>query len=105
MPIRKLNPKYVPPFIQISSIKKAGFLEIIVKDNGIGFEQKDKDKIFKLFQRLTAEHNNSGTGIGLALCKKIAERHNGIINVESQPGIGTIFFITLPLNHQLSNDQ
>lgn len=101
----KYAQKNVPPYIQIGSVKKAGFLEITVKDNGIGFDQKDKDKIFKLFQRLTAEHQTGGTGIGLALCKKITERHNGNINVESQPEVGTTFFITLPLKQQLNNLQ
>lgn len=95
--------KDVRPQIQISSCEISGFLEIIVKDNGIGFEQKDQDKIFRLFQRLAIEYQTDGTGIGLALCKKIVEKHNGSISAESQPGKGTSFFIKLPIKQQGSN--
>jgi len=74
------------------------YLELTIKDNGIGFEQKYADKIFTIFQRLHDRVSYPGTGIGLALCKRIVENHSGFIAVESQPGAGTTFFIYLPVN-------
>lgn len=73
---------------------KLTYTKIIFKDNGQGFEQQYGDQVFKMFKRLG---NTPGTGIGLALCKKITENHNGGISVSSQPGIGTEFSIFLPL--------
>lgn len=70
------------------------FTKIIFKDNGQGFEQQYGDQIFKMFKRLG---NTPGTGIGLALCKKIVENHSGFITVDSEPGFGTTFSIFLPL--------
>ncbi|RYZ86735.1 MAG: PAS domain-containing sensor histidine kinase [Proteobacteria bacterium] len=67
------------------------------EDNGIGFEQKYEHKIFELFQRLHGKQEFAGTGIGLALCKKIVIAHQGKIEVTSQPGIGTTFTVTLPV--------
>ena len=75
---------------------------ISIADNGIGFDEKYRDKIFTLFQRLHAREAYEGTGIGLTIAKKIVEKHNGTISVNSQPGEGTTFFITLPL-HQAGN--
>lgn len=72
------------------------YCEIRVQDNGIGFEQKYADQIFVLFQRLHVRDKYEGTGIGLALCKKIVENHKGILEVESQVGLGTTFRIILP---------
>jgi len=70
------------------------FVKITVKDNGVGFEQQYGEQVFKMFKRLT---DNSGTGIGLALCKKIVENHGGYIDVASEPGTGTEFTILLPV--------
>ena len=70
------------------------FAKITVKDNGMGFEQQYGEQVFKMFKRLT---DNSGTGIGLALCKKIVENHGGEISVISEPGVGTEFTILLPV--------
>jgi signal transduction histidine kinase len=75
------------------------YLEIVFKDNGIGFEPHYSEQVFSIFQRLHATDKYAGTGIGLALCKKIVENHNGQILVKSQPGAGTSFFIYLPLTH------
>lgn len=96
----KYRQKHIAPYIKISAEEKNGYLEMVLKDNGIGFETKDKDKIFKLFQRFSS-HKTEGTGIGLALCKKIVEKHNGFINVESQTGVGSSFFISLPIHKAL----
>ncbi len=69
---------------------------ISVTDNGIGFDQKYANNIFDLFQRLHEKSEYSGTGIGLAICKKIIQNHNGIITAEGKPGIGSTFNIFLP---------
>ncbi len=77
------------------------FLKIGFSDNGIGFEQEYADRIFAIFQRLHTTEKYAGTGIGLALCKKIAENHGGAITVISEKGKGTTFFIYLPLYQSL----
>ena len=71
--------------------------EITVQDNGIGFEPKDADHIFGAFQRLHGQAEYEGTGIGLALCYKIAQRHSGTIVAEGTPGEGARFTVTLPM--------
>lgn len=74
-----------------------GMVRILVKDNGIGIDAEDIQKIFGLFQRLQKSGKTEGSGVGLAICKKIVETHNGSIAVESVPGAGTTFIITLPV--------
>ena len=68
---------------------------IIVSDNGIGFDMEYKETIFMMFKRLHTREEYPGTGIGLAICKKIVDRHGGSISVESEPGIGTKFIVGL----------
>ncbi len=72
--------------------------EIYIEDNGIGFDDKYLDRIFNIFQRLEGQ-KYEGSGIGLAVCRKIAIRHGGDITAASQPGVGTRFIITLALKH------
>ncbi len=73
------------------------FLRLLVRDHGIGFEEKYKDRIFEAFQRLHNVSEYEGTGIGLAICQKIAESHNGYISAESSEN-GTVFTVVVPLS-------
>jgi len=79
---------------------KTGKARLWVRDNGIGFAQRDAEKIFNIFQRLETAEKFEGTFIGLAICRKVVERHNGTITAQSQPGQGTTFEIVLPLNQK-----
>jgi len=72
------------------------YFELRVEDNGIGFDEENAEKIFGLFQRLHNKDKYSGTGIGLAICKKIVHNHNGLIKAGSEPGKGSTFYIYLP---------
>lgn len=74
-------------------------VQIRVRDNGIGFDEKYLDRIFNVFQRLHGRAEYEGTGIGLAVCRKIAERHGGTITAQSAPGEGATFIVTLPRRH------
>lgn len=69
---------------------------ISFEDNGIGFKQEDGDKIFTIFQRLHSKETYAGTGVGLAVCRKVAHNHGGEIYVTSQPGNGSCFSVILP---------
>ncbi|HWM90380.1 MAG TPA: ATP-binding protein [Thermoanaerobaculia bacterium] len=87
-----------PPVIQVEGTRIDGILcRIEVRDNGIGFDEKYLDRLFKPFQRLHGQSAYEGTGIGLAICQKIAERHGGSITAASAPGQGARFDVTLPL--------
>jgi len=106
----KFHRENEPPFIRIysqiigeqeresaeESVSPA-LCQITVEDNGIGFDQKYCDRIFQVFQRLHGRSEYQGTGMGLAICRKIVERHNGSITVESTPGQGAKFIVTLPI--------
>jgi len=96
----------IPPNVIIEStiIKPTsnsnGTYEIRVSDNGVGFDEKYLDRIFAVFQRLHGRDSYEGTGIGLAVCRKIVERHNGEITATSTPGKGSTFIIRLPIKKQ-----
>ena len=75
----------------------AEFCQIIVEDRGIGFDEKYLDRIFNVFQRLHSRSEYEGTGMGLAICRKIAERHGGSLTGKSTPGQGAKFIVTLPI--------
>lgn len=77
-------------------IEAPSYVELQFRDNGIGFEQKYADQVFEIFQRLQERGAYAGTGIGLAVCKKIVENHHGVISVTSEPGKGTTFTVLLP---------
>ncbi|WP_341530881.1 PAS domain-containing protein [Nostoc sp. UHCC 0302] len=104
----KFHRPQVPPIVKIYSeflsnqsdkISVVSELcQIIVEDNGIGFEEKYLDRIFNVFQRLHSRHEYEGTGIGLAICRKITERHHGNITAQSKPEQGARFIVTLPIN-------
>jgi two-component system, LuxR family, sensor kinase FixL len=91
------------PWIEIKShLLPDNRAELLVSDNGIGFESHYSEKIFVMFQRLHSRSEYEGTGIGLALCKKIVESHNGTITARSEKGTGTTFIIRIPLRQGIS---
>lgn len=89
------------PRIKIYARPEGKRCEIFVLDNGIGFEQRFAERIFKPFQRLHGRSEYEGTGMGLAICRKIIERHGGEIRAESEPGKGSTFIISLPVKQTL----
>lgn len=73
------------------------YYQVVVQDNGIGFEEKYLEEIFSVFRRLHGRGEYEGTGIGLAICRKIVERHGGTITAHGTPGAGATFTVTLPM--------
>ncbi|MHB1015234.1 MAG: sensor histidine kinase, partial [Desulfurivibrionaceae bacterium] len=102
----------VPPCVLVSSRIIAGSdadgatesCRITVEDNGIGFAAESAERIFGLFQRLHGRGRHEGAGIGLAVCKRIVERHGGTIIAESSPGMGARFIVTLPVQGPAVDD-
>jgi light-regulated signal transduction histidine kinase (bacteriophytochrome) len=92
-----LTPREVQDYERLN--KTGTYVQLVFKDNGIGFEQQFAEQIFIIFQRLNNQRTYSGTGIGLALCKKIVDHHEGIIKANSEPGQGATFTVILPVNH------
>ena len=91
---RTATPKEIE---QYSLIKGGNYLVLTFQDNGIGFEDAYAEKIFQMFQRLHGKVDYDGTGIGLAICKKIVENHKGVIHAHGEPGKGATFTIIIPL--------
>jgi signal transduction histidine kinase len=91
------------PVIVISSSGAGDHVAISIVDNGIGFDQENAAKIFDAFTRLHSKDKFEGTGLGLALCKKIAERHGGLIGATGNKKEGAVFTVHLPLKQQGTN--
>lgn len=90
----KINASEIEDYViaEVSSV----YYKIKITDNGIGFNEKYLDRIFNIFQRLHGRSEYKGTGIGLAICRKIVENHGGLISATSKPGQGSTFYVTLP---------
>jgi PAS domain S-box-containing protein len=93
-----------PPCVHVSAKRTGSECVVSVEDDGIGIDRDEQDRIFEVFQRLHTHDEGAGTGIGLALCRRIVERHGGEIWVESDPGEGSTFYFTLPdIGHYSEN--
>jgi light-regulated signal transduction histidine kinase (bacteriophytochrome) len=93
----KFHQEDTPPTVLVSAQILDSKCQIQVKDNGIGFEEQYLDRIFKPFQRLHSRQEYEGSGMGLAICRRIVERHSGEITASSKPGVGSTFTVTLPI--------
>lgn len=112
----KFSRKDVPPVIDISAevvtdlnpdsaaFAHGQYCRVVIRDNGIGFNEKYLSKIFTIFQRLHASELYEGTGIGLAIAKKVIDKHDGIITARSKEGEGATFVMVLPLRHGKNNE-
>ncbi len=93
----------VPPVIELTATRvikdNISFIQLVIRDNGIGFESQQSEKIFQTFARLHSKDKFEGTGLGLALCQKIVIQHGGTIRASGQPEKGAVFIILLPERH------
>ena len=85
-----------PPHVHVSAEQNGNEWTIAVRDNGLGIDAKHHEKIFEIFRRLHTQHKYPGTGIGLAVCRRIVLRHGGRIWLESQEGEGSTFYFSIP---------
>jgi len=92
------------PQVRISGTIDHAKAEVVIEDNGIGFDEKYADRIFTMFERLHGRGTYEGTGIGLAICRKIAVRHGGDVVARSAPGEGATFIVTLPAQQHPENE-
>jgi len=103
----KFHPPDAKPRVQVKAETIAGdfgegpVCKLTIQDNGIGFDEKYLDKIFAVFQRLHGRQEYEGTGIGLAVCRRIVDRHKGTITASSKPGAGATFIIKVPIRARL----
>jgi two-component system CheB/CheR fusion protein len=100
---RELSPFQIEKYPGLN--KGHVYFEILFEDNGIGFDQKYSEQIFNIFQRLHLSDSYGGTGIGLALCKRIVSYHNGEIAAESKEGSGALFRIILPFKNEIFKEK
>ncbi|HKX28387.1 MAG TPA: PAS domain S-box protein [Blastocatellia bacterium] len=103
-PIVKVNGGFIISSRNGAEHLPAACYRLTVEDNGIGFDEKYLDRIFTIFQRLHGRQKYEGTGIGLAVCRKVARRHGGEITARSEPGRGSIFIVTIPTQHKHKGD-
>lgn len=85
-----------PSMVRVSGERDDEMVVVSVQDSGIGIAPGQQDRSFEMFQRLHSREERDGTGVGFALCQRIAERHGGDVEVESEPGVGTTFHVSLP---------
>lgn len=89
-----------PPVVKVQAQVDGESCRLTVEDNGIGFDEQYLERIFRVFERLHGRDKYEGTGIGLAICRKIVERHGGHITATSQPGQGATFIVSMPVKQQ-----
>jgi light-regulated signal transduction histidine kinase (bacteriophytochrome) len=100
----KFCSKDAVPVIKVYSETRQNTVQIYIEDNGIGFDEKYLDRIFTIFQRLHSREDFEGTGIGLAICKKVMENHSGEITARSRVNEGSCFILTLPLTQEKNKE-
>lgn len=95
----KFHQPEVPPRVKVYAKHLADKMQLFIEDEGIGFKEEDAERIFQPFHRLVGRIQYEGSGIGLAICRRIVERHAGTISAVSKVGQGTTFIVTLPIHH------